>query len=133
MTKDQIYKDISNPKIKKGQEYRYADKIFNDFQLFGVTDSAVIERAQSRFGVGLLVEPKDVIQGEIENCYLMSSIISIISKHPELIDHLFLFDRSPTHYYVVKLFIDGQWKMIETDDQFPVYPDGRAVYARSHA
>ena len=35
------------------------------------------------------------------------------------------------NYYAVKLFIDGQWKIIVTDDCFPCR-DNRPVYAKPH-
>lgn len=65
------------------------------------------------------------------DCYFLSSIASIISIYPELIAERFLLNINPSNFYAVKLFIDGEWKIITTDDRFPCkgkYP----VYAKPH-
>lgn len=73
----------SNPKYTE----RRAKDIFQNkpFSLFEMAESIVM-REPSRVGFGKLVEPKDIIQGSIGDCYFLSSISSIVSKYPEHID-----------------------------------------------
>lgn len=88
-------------------------------------------REKSRIGIAQEIEPKDIIQGSVGDCYFLSSIASIISIYPELIAERFLLNINPSNFYAVKLFIDGEWKIITTDDRFPCkgkYP----VYAKPH-
>lgn len=65
------------------------------------------------------------------DCYFLSSIASIISIYPELIAERFLFNKNPANYYAVKLFIDGEWKVIKTDDRFPCRGT-TPLYAKPH-
>lgn len=71
------------------------------------------------------------MQGQLGDCYLLSSIASIISFYPEVIFDKILFSVNEAHFYVVKLFIDGEWQMIVTDDQFPC-EYGKPVFAKPH-
>lgn len=82
-------------------------------------------------GLGKKIEPKDIQQGQVGDCYFLASISSIIYNHPELIHNKILFDVNNAHYYVVKFFIDGEWQYIVTDDKFP-YENKRAIFARPH-
>jgi calpain-15 len=43
---------------------------------------SVLDREQSRIGIGQLIEPKDIIQGSIGDCYFLSSISSIVWRYP---------------------------------------------------
>lgn len=47
------------------------------------------------------------MQGQLGDCYFLSSIASIISFYPESIVDKILFSVNHAHFYVVKLFIDG--------------------------
>jgi hypothetical protein len=42
-----------------------------------------------------------------------------------------LLEINPANFYAVKLFIDGQWKIIVTDDSFPC-KDKKVIYAKPH-
>jgi hypothetical protein len=61
----------------------------------------------------------------------LSSIASVISIYAELIAERFLLNVNPAGYYAVKLFIDGQWKIIVTDDRFPCR-NNTTIYASPH-
>lgn len=43
-----------------------------------------------------------------------------------------MFDINPANFYAVKLFIDGEWKIITTDNRFACR-GGSAVYAKPHS
>lgn len=77
---------------------------------------------QNRQGMTLdkLIDPKDINQGDTGDCYFLSAITSLAGKYPELISDLFVFDANEANYYVVKLFLEGRWTYVKTDDRFPV-------------
>lgn len=66
------------------------------------------------------------------DCYFLSSIASIISIYPELIADKFLLNINPSGLYAIKLFIDGEWKVITTDDSFPCRRDKSVIFAKPH-
>lgn len=47
------------------------------------------------------------MQGQVGDCYLLSSIASVISFYPEVVSGMFLFSPNDAHFYAVRLFIDG--------------------------
>jgi calpain-15 len=71
------------------------------------------------------------MQGQLGDCYFLSSIASIISFYPEVIFDKILFSVNRARYYIVKLFIDGEEKIIITDDQFPC-KGNQPVFAQPH-
>jgi calpain-15 len=88
-------------------------------------------REKDRQGLAQFLEPKDIIQGSLGDCYFLSSISSLVEYYPELLSELFLFDINPSGMYVVRLFNDGEWSSIVLDDRFPcVY--GRPIFAKPH-
>lgn len=38
---------------------------------------------------------------------------------------------NPSNYYAIKLFINGEWKIITTDDHFP-FKEKTAIYAKPY-
>lgn len=131
LTQNRKYTDPNNPAIMEGS-YVSAVDIFKTekYHMFQMA-SSVLVREVSRIGIAREIQPKDIIQGSVGDCYFLSSIASIISIYPELIAQKFLFNKNPANYYAVKLFIDGEWKIIKTDDRFPckgITP----LYAKPH-
>lgn len=118
----------SNPKYSE----RRAKDIFpnGSFSLF-VMAGSILDR-NSRVGLGKIVEPKDVIQGSIGDCYFLSSISSTVTYYPEHIDELFLFNVNPVGLYVVRLFNDGEWGNIVLDDKFLCDKSGSPAFAKPH-
>jgi len=43
---------------------------------------SVLVRESDRVGIAQYIEPNDIIQGEIGDCYFLSSIAAIISIYP---------------------------------------------------
>jgi calpain-15 len=72
------------------------------------------------------------MQGSLGDCYFLSSVASLISIHPELVSEKFLFRENPANYFVFKLFINGEWKYLETDDRFPSIDGKKPCFARPH-
>jgi len=42
-----------------------------------------------------------------------------------------LFDANDSGYYAIKIFVDGEWKVIKTDDRFPC-KNSKPIYAKPH-
>ena len=126
-----IYSDTKNPAVKG--KMVYANQIFKDkkYALVQMTAS-VMNRERNRLGIGQFIETKDIQQGDVGNCYFLSAIGSLASKYPQLISEKMLFEVNPAHYYAVKLYIDGEWKVIKTDDQFSVDQWNRPTYSKAH-
>ena len=77
------------------------------------------------------IEPQDIKQGRLGDCYFLSAIASI-SEFPFVVKRLFeTTDISSYSYYGVWLFIDGFWKCIVVDDYFPLH-GGKPFFSRSN-
>ena len=78
------------------------------------------------------VEPGDVIQGAISDCWILSSL-SMAATAPGLIENLF---RRPKCFpdiglYTLRFYKNGQWVNVIVDDRIPCYRDtGTPVFAQ---
>jgi calpain-15 len=79
-----------------------------------------------------LLEPKDIIQGTLGDCYFLSAVAGVVEKYPELIYRLFVLEKNPSHLYGVRLFIEGLWRTIILDACFPVSRNGSFCGAQPH-
>lgn len=77
------------------------------------------------------IEPTDIKQGRLGDCYLLSSVAAI-SEFPFIVKRLFeTTDVSSYGYYGVWLFIDGLWRCVVLDDFFPTH-GGKLFFSRTH-
>lgn len=69
------------------------------------------------------IEPDDIVQGDLGDCYLLSAL-SVMAERTGVINRLFVNEkqRPDLGVYVVKLCIQGHWRHLLLDDQFPCYP-----------
>jgi len=69
------------------------------------------------------IEANDIIQGSLANCYFLSAI-SAIAEKPERINKLFLNGEkvNSAGCYTMRLCINGQFRNVTVDDQFPYNP-----------
>lgn len=51
---------------------------------------SVLVRERNRKGLGRLLEPKDIIQGNLGDCYFLSAVAGVVEKYPELVYRLFV-------------------------------------------
>ncbi|KAJ3193868.1 Calpain-type cysteine protease dek1 [Irineochytrium annulatum] len=66
--------------------------------------------------------PADVCQGSVGDCWFMSAL-SVVAERSDLIDRIMITKQpSPTGMYLVRLFIDGQWRQVAVDDNFALRP-----------
>ena len=65
------------------------------------------------------IEPNDITQGNLGNCYFLSALSSL-AKFPELIYKIFRTKQvNQCGYYEIIMFIDGEWQIVIIDDFFP--------------
>lgn len=65
------------------------------------------------------VEPNDIKQGQLGDCYLLSSLSSL-AERPHLVKKIF-HEHEVNEYGIYGLWfnVDGEWKLILIDDYFP--------------
>jgi len=79
------------------------------------------------------IEPDDIIQGSLGDCYFLSAIAALC-KFPDLIKKLFLFkEKSLDRCYGIYLRKNGIWKLVLVDDYIPCYGGLRKKFAFSSA
>ena len=79
-----------------------------------------------------IIEPNDIKQGMLGDCWLMCAISSI-AEFPALVEALFISkETSPVGMYQLRLCKNGIWTNIILDDYFPCYPDEGPLYSRAH-
>lgn len=101
---------------KEGKEKTENFKKKNDLSKIIWKRGKDIENA-SLFGDKLSID--DIEQGNLGNCYFMSSI-SAIAKYPKLIEKLFGTETlNKKGFYELTLFLDGEWQKVIVDDNFP--------------
>ena len=89
------------------------------------------KRPDDFFGVGKYklfqdsIEPQDIKQGAIGNCYFMAAIAALSDKgHSNRIARLFITrDVAATGCYCLNVCEDGLWKTVIVDDLVPCYRD----------
>ena len=85
------------------------------------------------------IEPSDVKQGALGDCWLLCSIAAC-TEFPWLVERMFKIhgdDAQPQGaneegVYKVRLCKNGQWMYVRLDDYFPCYPGSGPVYAKTH-
>jgi hypothetical protein len=75
-------------------------------------------------------DPKDIEQGSLGDCYLLSAF-SVLAQHPALLDQVLVTKEvNDVGVYAVRLWKDGRWQEIFLDDRFltknNVYYDEKA-------
>ena len=76
------------------------------------------------------IEPSDVNQGTIGDCYYVSSAASL-AKYPNLIFQIFITKEINNEgYFILKFFIDGKFQRVIVDDYLPVNEKGDLIFAR---
>jgi hypothetical protein len=123
-----VFFDPKNPQASGN--YVYANDIFQqqNYSLMALTASS-INRNRGKKEIAQYIEAKDIQQGSVGDCYFMSAVSSLAAAYPELLAEKYLFEVNPAHYYGVRLFIDGEWRIIKTDDKFPCQNE-QVLYAK---
>jgi len=98
------------------------------------TDNAIWRRARD-FAEDIhvidVVDPNDIDQGELGDCWILSSIAAL-SEHPDRIAKIIVTKRvNMVGVYQVELCINGLWERITLDEYFPCYPQGGPKYTKT--
>ena len=81
------------------------------------------------------VEPDDINQGELGDCYLLSAL-SVLAEVDGSVQQLFVAHKQNDSHgvYVVRLCVRGHWREIILDEMVPCFPDsqsrGQPVFSR---
>jgi len=98
------------------------------------TDNAIWRRARDfsdDIHVIDQVDPNDIDQGELGDCWILSSIAAL-SEHPDRIARIVVTKRvNQVGVYQVELCINGLWQRITLDEYFPCYPQGGPKYTKT--
>jgi len=79
------------------------------------------------------IEPSDIKQGQLGDCWLMSSLSSL-AEMPRLVERLFVTQRyNEEGLYRVRVCKGGYWREVTIDDYFPCRAkDGLPIFSRAH-
>lgn len=77
------------------------------------------------------VEPNDIKQGQLGDCWLMCSLSSI-AEFAVLVKSLFLEYSVEHGIFRVRLCKNGEWVVVTVDDYFPCVPEGGPIYSHAH-
>ncbi|KRX04560.1 hypothetical protein PPERSA_04375 [Pseudocohnilembus persalinus] len=77
-----------------------------------------------------VIEPNDIRQGKLGNCYFLSALSSI-AEQPKLIKRLFTSSEyNEFGIYAIWLHVNGEWKQIIIDDYIPCY-NGQPIFSKN--
>lgn len=79
----------------------------------------ISELYENQVLMGSRIQPKDIIQGKLGNCYLLSALAAL-AEHQEYITNLFYEQTANRHgIYKVQLKIEGTIQEYIIDDYIP--------------
>ena len=68
-------------------------------------------------------DPREVIQGDLGDCWLLSAV-SVVALYPELMQRVVVSKEvNPAGIYHMRLFLNGSWTNVVVDDRIPCYLD----------
>ena len=77
------------------------------------------------------IEPNDINQGSLGDCYFLA-VLSSLAEFPHRISDMFVTkDLNAAGIYMVKFYINGIQHPVIVDDYLPCHPDGRPAFATS--
>ncbi len=78
------------------------------------------------------IEPSDIIQGELGDCYFLSALASL-AQTPDRIKRLIRFRRTTeTGVYCFSLCLNGIWENVVVDDKIPCLPSAnKPIFCQS--
>jgi len=78
------------------------------------------------------IEPDDILQGNLGDCYFLSSV-SALSEKPHLVKRLFLTRRfNKEGVYGIFLCDTGDWRLVIVDDYFPCTSHGGPAFSKGN-
>ncbi len=78
---DLIFIDPDNPPYSLASQWVHLAEKIGTYHLFQMAKSVLV-REKNRKGLGQLLEPKDIIQGNLGDCYFLSAVAGVVEKYP---------------------------------------------------
>jgi hypothetical protein len=103
-----------------GLEWLRPEEFFNtsDYKIFQKPET--FEMEGSKYSLPL-IEPDDIKQGELGNCYFLATLSSL-AEWPKRVKRLFITRKKNNQgIYAVKMNHYGEWRAVIMDDYFPCY------------
>lgn len=76
-------------------------------------------------------QPRDIQQGFLGDCWLMTAL-ALITERPQMLEHILLTKKiNPEGVFVVRICHNGIWKAVLLDGYFPCTGEDRLVYAQA--
>ena len=120
----------------------YIDLIDGKIKASNIKKEKIIwKRLSEIFGEDFAIYPSkenmhltEIKQGDLGNCYLLSSLISLL-QNPNLLLNIIDMELSSKEkgYYVINFFIDGEFQKVIIDDYFPInIKNGKLSFTKSN-
>lgn len=79
------------------------------------------------------IEPLDIKQGILQDCYLLASLAAL-AERPDRIYNLFLEKEiNESKYFSVRMIFKGKWVVVDMDEYIPYLErEGRAAFTRAN-
>jgi calpain-15 len=65
------------------------------------------------------VEPCDIKQGFLGDCYFLAGLAAISERPDRIIDLFVTKKRNNLNYYSIKMLYKGKWRIVDLDDKIP--------------
>jgi hypothetical protein len=81
------------------------------------------------------MDSREVVQGNLETCYLLAAV-SVCARHEGVLERLFIVEDLYADVAInngifgMMFFVNGMWRAVFVDDQFPTTEDGQFVFSR---
>lgn len=79
------------------------------------------------------IDPNDIIQGQLNDCYWMSAVASLAERDYRIKNLFGSLELNPYGIYMCKLTYNGIYQEVVVDDYFPVDEHDQLVYARPYS
>ena len=76
------------------------------------------------------IEPADVLQGKIGNCYFLSSVAALAETDYRIKNLFPELKINPHGIYMARILHEGVLQEVVVDDYIPVTPQGTVLYAQ---
>lgn len=75
------------------------------------------------------LDPDDIVQGQVGDCYFLAALASLASaENDHLLKDLIIEDGMDMGIFGIKLFMNGHWVTVIVDDWFPCIQDDSGVW-----
>lgn len=65
------------------------------------------------------VEPQDIMQGMLGDCYFLAALAALAERPDRIFDLFLLKEDNELAYYSIRILFRGKWRTIDLDEYFP--------------